>query len=145
MQSKKIKKKSKKNKTIKNTNILEINKYIMKRGDVFDMQEIAENIDIKKGAIDFIIDFYKDKATKHYNESGNSYLHHLASDLLTPIGSKLFLDKEGVKLWNYVNKMCNTKGKPELDKIKNLMNELPIYYLYTLIGMNTYFLKFNIP
>ena len=126
---------SKKSETILKNKIL---KYISKK-DIC----CIENID-KKVIIEKILLNYK-KIGIMYNEE-NDYLSYLNNDIVVFIGYKIDLEKnkdiEGVKLWNTLDRKMYKNKKLNLAKIKLLLNELPLFYLLSLLGYSDYRLSF---
>ena len=126
---------SKKSETILKNKIL---KYISKK-DIC----CIENID-KKVIIEKILLNYK-KIGIMYNEE-NDYLSYLNNDIVVFIGYKIDLEKnkdiEGVKLWNTLDRKMYKNKKLNLVKIKLLLNELPLFYLLSLLGYSDYRLSF---
>ena len=102
-----------------------------------------ENID-KKVIIEKILLNYK-KIGIMYNEE-NDYLSYLNNDIVVFIGYKIDLEKnkdiEGVKLWNTLDRKMYKNKKLNLAKIKLLLNELPLFYLLSLLGYSDYRLSF---
>ena len=80
-----------------------------------------------------------------YNEE-NDYLSYLNNDIVVFIGYKIDLEKnkdiEGVKLWNTLDRKMYKNKKLNLAKIKLLLNELPLFYLLSLLGYSDYRLSF---
>ena len=126
---------SKKSETILKNKIL---KYISKK-DIC----CIENID-KKVIIEKILLNYK-KIGIMYNEE-NDYLSYLNNDIVVFIGYKIDLERnkdiEGVKLWNTLDRKMYKNKKLNLAKIKLLLNELPLFYLLSLLGYSDYRLSF---
>ena len=121
--------KSKKNKkNIKK----QISNYILKKGDIcceddFERQKI----------IDSIFNIYKTMDTHHYLDSLNN-------DMLIFIGYFIDLkknnDKEGMKLWEYLDSQMPPNQTPINDEknIKNLLNSFPLFYVLSFLGMANY-------
>ena len=120
-----------KNKTLKN----KIHKYISKKKDI-----CCENDIDRKTVIQQIITKYK-IICKNMNEP-NEYLNYINNYLVKFIGYQFDLkknkDKEGLKLWNqmdkkmYENKVVNEK------KIDFLLQEVPLYFLLSFLGYASY-------
>ena len=72
------------------------------------------------------------------------YLDSINNDMLIFIGYFIDLkknnDKEGMKLWEYLNSQMPSNKTPEEDEknIKNLLNSFPLFYLLSLLGMANY-------
>ena len=83
----------------------------------------------KTELISEIIRIYKEKW------GTREYIGWLQNDMVGLVGYQMDLknkkNKQGLKLWNDLNKQM---GKSQLTKIKNIMKQLPIYALYSLIG-----------
>jgi len=126
---------SKNNKTIKN----KINKYIFKN-DIC----CQDNID-KKIAIQDIFTLYIVIASFMYEK--DEYLSYISNDLLVLIGYKIDLDTkndtEGIRLWNKINSKITLNKKPNKEKIIELLNEVPLYYLLSFLGYAYYKYKIN--
>jgi len=127
-----------KNKTLKN----KIHTYISKKKDI-----CCENDIDRKTVIQQIITKYK-IICKNMNEL-NEYLNYINNDLVKFIGYQFDLkknkDKEGIKLWNqldkkmYENKVVNEK------KIENLLEEVPLYFLLSFLGYASYKIQISLP
>jgi len=102
-----------------------IHKLIMKRGDVCCKDDFDKNHIIK-----YIIDLYK---KKHGN---TEYLGWISNDILRVVGYKNDLTKSDKLLWDRMNRSMMTKNKENLTKIKKVMSGLPLYHLFSIIGMN---------
>jgi len=102
-----------------------IHKLIMKRGDICCKDDFDKN-----HIIEYIIDLYK---KKHGN---TEYLGWISNDILRVLGYKNDLTKSDKLLWESMNRSMMTKNKENLVKIKKVMSGLPLYYLFSIIGMN---------
>jgi len=126
---------SKKSETILKNKIL---KYISKKDICCN-----ENID-KKIIIEKILSNYK-KIGAIFNEEYD-YLSYLNNDIVVFIGYKINLERnkniEGVQLWNTLDRKMYKDKKLNLVKIKVLLNELPLFYLLSLLGYSDYRLSF---
>jgi hypothetical protein len=126
---------SKKSETILKNKIL---KYVSKKDICCN-----ENID-KKIIIEKILSNYK-KIGAIFNEEYD-YLSYLNNDIVVFIGYKIDLEKnkdiEGVQLWNTLDRKMYKDKKLNLVKIKLLLNELPLFYLLSLLGYSDYRLSF---
>ena len=133
MQSKKHLKKN--NKTLKN----KINKYIFKNDICCE-----DDID-RKLAIQDIFTLYSEIASFMYEK--DEYLSYISNDLLVLIGYKINLetknDNEGIKLWNKIKSKITLNKNPNKEKIIELLNEVPLYYLLSFLGYAYYKYKIN--
>lgn len=133
MQSKKHIKKN--NKTLKN----KINKYIFKNDICCE-----DDID-RKLAIQDIFRLYSEIASFMYEK--DEYLSYISNDLLVLIGYKINLetkkDNEGIRLWNKINSKITLNKNPNKEKIMELLNEVPLYYLLSFLGYAYYKYKIN--
>jgi len=105
-----------------------IHKLIMKRGDVCCKDDFDKNHIIK-----YIIDLYK---KKHGN---TEYLGWISNDILRLLGYNELTKSD----WESMNRSMMTKNKVNLVKIKKVMSGLPLYYLFSIIGMNYPILEFD--
>jgi hypothetical protein len=115
-----------------------INKYICRKGDIFN----GQNYD-RDAIINEIISLYKNYCSKYLNEP-DEYLNYLNNDILSIIGYKYDMEKldetEGSQLWTELDElMIDDKGIVIFDKVISLLNEVPLYFLMTLYG-NSYFM-----
>ena len=133
MQSKKHLKKN--NKTLKN----KINKYIFKNDICCE-----DDID-RKLAIQDIFTLYSEIASFMYEK--DEYLSYISNDLLVLIGYKINLetknDNEGIRLWNKIKSKITLNKNPNKEKIIELLNEVPLYYLLSFLGYAYYKYKIN--
>jgi hypothetical protein len=133
MQSKKHLKKN--NKTLKN----KINKYIFKN-DICCQDDID-----RKLAIQDIFTLYSEIASFMYEK--DEYLSYISNDLLVLIGYKINLetknDNEGIRLWNKIKSKITLHKNPNKEKIIELLNEVPLYYLLSFLGYAYYKYKIN--
>ena len=133
MQSKKHLKKN--NKTLKN----KINKYICKNDICCE-----DDID-RKLAIQDIFTLYSEIASFMYEK--DEYLSYISNDLLVLIGYKINLetknDNEGIRLWNKIKSKITLHKNPNKEKIIELLNEVPLYYLLSFLGYAYYKYKIN--
>jgi hypothetical protein len=124
-----------KNKTLKN----KLNKYIFKN-DIC----CQDNID-RKIAIQDIFRLYSEIASFMYEK--NEYLSYINNDLLVLIGYKIDLetknDNEGIRLWNKIDGKITVNKTPSKDKIIELLNEVPLYYLLSFLGYAYYRYQIN--
>jgi hypothetical protein len=126
---------SKNNKTLKN----KINKYIFKN-DICCEDDIDRKI-----AIQDIFTLYSEIASFMYEK--DEYLSYISNDLLVLIGYKIDLetknDNEGIRLWNKIESKITLNKDPNKEKIIELLNEVPLYYLLSLLGYAYYKYKIN--
>jgi len=118
-------------KTLKN----KIHKYICKKKDIC----CDKNID-KKIIIDQIVEKYK-KICKKMKEP-NEYLGWIFNDILLFIGFDVELEKkkdtEGINLKNQLEQSMLIHATVNLDKITQLLMDVPLYYLLSFLGYATY-------
>lgn len=116
-------KRHKRNKTLRH----KINKYICKKDICCE-----EDVD-RKMAIDHIFILYTEIAS--FMNEQDEYLSYINNDLVKFIGYKVDLkkDKEGLKLWNEIDR--NTSSK---EKIIEFLNKVPLYYLLSFLGYAYY-------
>jgi hypothetical protein len=124
-----------KNKTLKN----KINKYIFKN-DICCEDEVDRKI-----AIQDIFMLYSEIASFMYEK--DEYLSYIGNDLLLLIGFKIDLetkkDNEGIKLWNKIKSKITLNKTSNKEKIIEVLNEVPLYYLLSLLGYAYYKYKIN--
>jgi hypothetical protein len=119
-----------------------IHQYISKKKDICCENDIDRRVVIQQ-----IIEKYK-IICKTMNEP-NEYLNYINNDLVKFIGYQFDLkknnDREGLKLWNqidkkmYENKMVNEK------KIENLLEDVPLYFLLSFLGYASYKIQISLP
>ena len=123
------------NKTLKN----KLNQYISHHKDICCEKDVD-----KKQIIDQLFELYEKIA--EYNYEKDNYLDYINNDIVGLIGIKIDLmdskDKEGVKLWDELDRRCyknneEYKKKGKLDKLNiiKLLNELPLYLLLSFLGL----------
>jgi len=126
---------AKNNKTLKS----KINKHIFKNDICCE-----DDIDRKK-AIQYIFTLYSEIASFMYEK--DECLSYISNDLLVLIGYKINLktknDNEGIKLWNKINSKIFLNKNPNKEKIIELLNEVPLYYLLSFLGYAYYKYKIN--
>jgi hypothetical protein len=126
---------SKNNKTLKN----KINKYIFKN-DICCEDDIDRKI-----AIQDIFTLYSEIASFMYEK--DEYLSYISNDLLVLIGYKIDLetknDNDGIRLWNKIKSKITLNKDPNKEKIIELLNEVPLYYLLSFLGYAYYKYKIN--
>jgi hypothetical protein len=140
----KTKKRNGKKQSFKNR----IANYILKRS-IRDV--CCENEVDRDKLIDKILYLYKKIAG--YSDEESEYLDWLNNDLLIFIGYYSDLDtnkdKEGQQLWKELdqkmlknikitdtNNYLGYKGQVDLDKIKDLLKEVPLFYLWGFLGFS---------
>ena len=120
----------KNNKTLRN----KINKYI------FTNDICCENNIDRKIAIQDIFTLYSEIASFMYEK--DEYLSYISNDLLVLIGYKINLetknDNEGISLWNKIKSKITLNKNPNKEKIIELLNEVPLYYLLSFLGYAYY-------
>jgi len=125
----------KNNKTLKN----KINKYIFKN-DI-----CCEDDADRKIIIQDIFALYSEIASFMYEK--DEYLSHIGNDLLKLIGYKIDLetknDNEGVRLWNKINSKITLNKTSNKEKMIEVLNEVPLYYLLSFLGYAYYKYKIN--
>ena len=123
------------NKTLKN----KINKYIFKN-DICCQDDIDRKI-----AIQDIFTLYSEIASFMYEK--DEYLSYIGNDLLVLIGYKIDLetknDNEGIRLWNKIKNKITLNKTSNKEKIIEVLNEVPLYYLLSFLGYAYYKYKIN--
>ena len=118
-------------KTLKN----KIHHYISKKQDI-----CCENDIDRKIIVEQIIQKYK-SICKNMNEP-EEYLNYINNDIVKFIGYKIDLkknkDKEGVKLWNEIDKRMYENKNVNEKKIDNLLQDVPLYFLLSFLGYASY-------
>jgi len=121
-----------KNKTLKQ----KIHNYISKKQDICCEEEIDRNI-----LIDHIFSLYG-KIVDYVGEDKEEITSYINNDLLIFIGFKITLeknkDKEGVKLWEMLNRYMYKNKKLDKEKIITVLREVPLYYLLSFLGYAYY-------
>jgi hypothetical protein len=125
----------KNNKTLKN----KINKYILKN-DICCEDDVDRKIIIQD-----IFALYSEIASFMYEK--DEYLSHIGNDLLKLIGYKIDLetknDNEGVRLWNKIKSKITLNKTSNKEKMIEVLNEVPLYYLLSFLGYAYYKYKIN--
>jgi hypothetical protein len=125
----------KNNKTLKN----KINKYISKN-DICCEDDVDRKIIIQD-----IFALYSEIASFMYEK--DEYLSHIGNDLLKLIGYKIDLetknDNEGVRLWNKIKSKITLNKTSNKEKMIEVLNEVPLYYLLSFLGYAYYKYKIN--
>ena len=112
-----------------------INRQIFKKGDICCEKDID-----RVQAINQIINLYKPE----HNPTSTRYLDYINNDLLKFIGYRNFLNKEGVNVWDNMNKymyktnVIGINGTLSIDKITSLLKQVPLYYLLSFLGYAYY-------
>jgi hypothetical protein len=77
----------------------------------------------------------------------DEYLSHIGNDLLKLIGYKIDLetknDNEGVRLWNKIKSKITLNKTSNKEKMIEVLNEVPLYYLLSFLGYAYYKYKIN--
>ena len=117
-----------------------IHKYISKKEDICCENDIG-----RKYIIQLIVKKYKNISTnmgpvgEHLDYD---YLNYINNDLVKFIGYKVDLKKnkdvEGIKLWNKMDKLMYENKKVNLEKIEELLQSVPLYFLLSFLGYATY-------
>ena len=120
-----------KKKTLKN----KIHNYISKKQDICCEQDVNRKLITQQ-----IVDKYK-SICKNMNEP-NEYLNYINNDMVKLIGYyvdfKKNKDKEGIKLWNELDKRMFEKDIVNQKKIEELLKEVPLYFLLSFLGYASY-------
>ena len=115
-------------KTLKNR----INNFILKNEDICCEKEMDRKIIIEQ-----IFALYE-KIAEFYNEKDN-YLDYIDNDIATLIGYEVDLknnkDIKGLKLWKEISKITSKGNKL---KIIKLLNDVPLYFLLSFLGLAYY-------
>ena len=119
-----------------------IHKYISNKQDICCENDIDRRVVIHQ-----IIEKYKIICWTMNEPS--EYLNYINNDLVKFIGYQFDLkknkDKEGIKLWNqldkkmYENKVVNEK------KIEILLEDVPLYFLLSFLGYACYKVQISLP
>ena len=124
------KKSNKKKKTFK-----KIHHYISKNQDIEGEKDIERNVVIQQ-----ILEKYKSICQK--TGEPEEYLNWINNDILIFIGYKMDLmdkpDKEGLKLWEYLDKEMMLRNEVSLGKVKDLLMGVPLYFLMAFLGYASY-------
>uniref|UniRef100_A0A6C0LE73 Uncharacterized protein n=1 Tax=viral metagenome TaxID=1070528 RepID=A0A6C0LE73_9ZZZZ len=126
------KKKFRRNKkTLKN----KINKYICRKTDICCEDDIDRNV-----VIENIFMLYREIAEFMYEK--DEYLAHINNDLVKFIGYRIDLEKnndnKGVRLWDKIDRKMYVNKKLDETKIRELLKEVPLYYLLAFLGTAYY-------
>ena len=103
----------------------------MKKSDICCEEDLDRSVVIEK-----IFKSYE-KVAEFFGEK-DDYLSYIANDIPKFIGYKIdlekFRDKEGVGLWNILANTIDKNRKVNKDKITELLNKVPLYFLLSLLG-----------
>jgi len=125
-------------KTLKN----KIHHYISKKQDICCENDIDRRVVIQQ-----IIEKYK-IICKNMNEP-SEYLNYINNDLVKFIGYQFDLkknkDKEGLKLWNQIDKRMYENKVVNQQKIEILLQEVPLYFLLSFLGYAYYKVQISLP
>ena len=136
-------KQTRKNKTNqKNKTSKKIHHYISKTKDICGEEDIDRDVVIQQ-----ILQKYRSICEKMGEPK--EYLNWINNDILLFIGCKVDLmdkkDKEGDKLWEYLNNEMMTGNKVSISKVKELLMNVPLYFLMAFSGYASYKELFTIP
>jgi hypothetical protein len=120
----------KNNKTRKNLKY-KINDYILKKSDICCEEDLDRPVVIEK-----IFKSYE-KVAEFFGEK-DDYLSYIANDIPKFIGYKIDLqkvrDNKGVRLYNMLYNSTLKNKEANKDKIIDLLNKVPLYFLLSLLG-----------
>jgi hypothetical protein len=120
----------KNNKTRKNLKY-KINDYILKKSDICCEEDLDRPVVIEK-----IFKSYE-KVAEFFGEK-DDYLSYIANDIPKFIGYKIDLqnvrDNKGVRLHNMLYNSTLKNKEANKDKIVDLLNKVPLYFLLSLLG-----------
>jgi len=112
-----------------------IHHYISKKQDICCDDDIDRKVVIQQ-----LMDKYK-SISKEMDEP-EEYLSYVSNDLCKMIGYKVDLmkdkDKEGVQLWNILNKRVAENKIVIETKMITLLQEVPLYFLMSFLGYASY-------
>ncbi len=127
------------NKIVKSKISNKITKYISKKKNICCEVDINRDIIIKE-----IFDLYI-KIASFYNEK-KYYLSYINNDIVKFVGYQITLKEDkninGLKLYDELHKKTLKNKKLSITKIKTLLNEVPLYFLLSLLGYAH--MKYNI-
>ena len=79
----------------------------------------------------------------------SEYLNYINNDLVKFIGYQFDLkknkDKEGLKLWNQIDKKMYENKVVNEKKIENLLEDVPLYFLLSFLGYASYKIQISLP
>ena len=120
----------KNNKTRKNLKY-KINDYILKKSDICCEEDLDRPVVIEK-----IFKNYE-KVAEFFGEK-DDYLSYIANDIPKFIGYKIDLQKDrdnkGVRLYNMLYNSTWKNKEANKDKIIDILNKVPLYFLLSLLG-----------
>ena len=120
----------KNNKTRKNLKY-KINDYILKKSDICCEEDLDRPVVIEK-----IFKSYE-KVAEFFGEK-DDYLSYIANDIPKFIGYKMDLkkdrDNKGVRLYNILYNSTLKNKEANKDKIIDILNKVPLYFLLSLLG-----------
>jgi len=111
-----------------------INSHLFKSSDLYSNLEYNREI-----LIDEVFKLYKIYCSEYLKEP-DEYLNYLNNDILSLIGYKETLEKnndsEGVSLWEDIDRLMQDENNNIIsDKIKLLLQEVPLYFLMSLLSI----------
>jgi len=131
----------KKNKTKKAKKVASftenLNHYICKNNTAY-----TDEPHDKPAIINEILHLYKKYTDEVLGEKDDQYLNWINNDLLNLVGFKIDLmqrkNKEGLNLWNELDEKMTSDGKPTLEKVQFVLDELPLHLLFSFLGYAHY-------
>lgn len=115
-----------------------IHKYICKTKDICCEEDIDRN-----AAIEEVFTLYNAIASETGdNSTKDEYLSFIDNDLTKLLGYTITMeknnDKEGLKLKNEIDTVVYKTKKIDTTKIREVLHNVPLYYLLSLIGYGHY-------
>ena len=115
-----------------------IHKYICKTKDICCEEDIDRNI-----AIEQVFTLYNAIASETGDyTTKDEYLNFITNDLTKLLGYTITMeknnDKEGIKLSNEIDNVMYKTKKVDKTKIIEVLHNVPLYYLLSLIGWGHY-------
>ena len=115
-----------------------IHKYICKTKDICCEEDIDRNV-----AIEQVFTLYNAIASETGDYAAkDEYLSFITNDLTKLLGYRITMeknnDKEGVKLSNEIDTVMYKTKKIDTTKIREILHNVPLYYLLSLIGWGHY-------
>ena len=108
-----------------------INNYILKKSDICCEEDLDRSVVIEK-----IFKSYE-KVAEFFGEK-DDYLSYITNDIPKFIGYKIDLqkikDKKGVALWDLLYNSTLKNKEANKNKITDLLNKVPLYFLLSLLG-----------
>jgi hypothetical protein len=112
-----------------------LHSYFAKKQDICCEENVKRPVVIRQ-----IIEKYKQIATKM--KEPHQYLDYIDNDLVLFVGFKVDLiiakNKNGIALWDEISRGSIDKKKVSLRKIKELLEDVPLYFLLSFLGYATY-------